>query len=230
MFICGLVVAIDVLCLTAPFEVLQMMKDNLIELGTMQEFKDTLLNILKSYDGKACNLMISGGSILKCLDNDQFEAVDTSQWKIFFCDERCEEEHSNFKSASSFLEKIKGKVFPVLMLTKPEMSAKSYEDTLKRNVRMIDVCLLGIGENGHICSLWPNSESLNSETLVEHVEVDCKLSPMRVTVTLYFINQFVKSLIFVVPPKNGKTKGIKSPDESITKRLKVDYKVYCMKC
>ncbi|ELA42142.1 uncharacterized protein VICG_00785 [Vittaforma corneae ATCC 50505] len=206
-----------------------MIEDNLIELGTMQEFKDSMFNILKNYDSKACNLMISGGSIIKCLDCDQLETLDTLQWKIFFCDERCEEKHSNFKSASSFLEKIRGEVFPIKILANSEESAKNYEDILKKNIHKIDVCLLGIGENGHICSLWPNSESLNSKALVERVEVDCNASSVRITVTLCFINQFVKNLIFVIPPKNGKSKGIKKPDKSIIERLKVGYKVYFMK-
>lgn len=194
---------------------------------TEQDFKNLLLNILMDFSNKKCNLMISGGSLLNYMNDLSLEKLETKDWNVFFCDERFEEQHSNFKAASKFLKNIKGSVFPMSQKNFKE-SAVEYEEILKKYGPEMDVCLLGIGENGHICSLWPNSKELESEKLVEAVKVETPISPERITVTLKFINQFVKNLYFLIPSKNGKSKGIKEPDESIKNKIKIKYKTYYM--
>jgi len=92
-------------------------------------------------------------------------------------------------------------------------------------VKAIDICLLGIGDNGHICSLWPESESLLSNRFVENVNVDCPLSRNRITVTLKLLNELVKSLYFVIPPKKGKPQSVSEPHESIRKKITIKYDV-----
>ncbi|KAM0680386.1 hypothetical protein GINT2_001445 [Glugoides intestinalis] len=189
---------------------------------TIEEFKDALYQRLEPYDKKTLNLMISGGSLLECLNEKRYSLIDTANWNIFFSDERLEQEYSNYKAASIFLDKIKGSVFPMEI---KENCADDYEELLRKQQEQIDICLLGVGENGHICSIWPNSEILNSERLVEDVQVEANISPRRVTVTIAFINKFVKCLIFVIPPKNGKAKKVTKPDTSIEERLKISYEV-----
>lgn len=89
----------------------------------------------------------------------------------------------------------------------------------------IDICFLGIGDNGHICSSWPESQSLLSDRMVEAVEVECPLSRRRITVTLKFLNESVKKLYFVIPPKNGKPQSIVEPHKSIRDKMTVGYDV-----
>lgn len=199
---------------------------NVLKLKTLEDFKNTIFNILSKYSGSDFNLMIPGGSVLKCLDDDRYENLDTSQWKIFFCDERIKKEYSNFKAAKNFIKRIKGRVFPMISdeydTQESNLSTltESYDKILANNE--MNVCLLGIGDNGHTCSLWPDSDVLDSKKMVEHVEVDCPLSPKRMTVTLEFLNKSVKNLYFVIPPKET-PKKITQPADSILKRLKVEF-------
>lgn len=195
----------------------------IIKLKTLQDFKNTIFDIISKYDRKELNLMIPGGSVLSCLDDNRYEDLETSKWKIFFCDERMRKEYSNFESAKNFIGKIKGKVFPIINSKDNSSGAilvDKYENILENAT--IDVCLLGIGDNGHICSLWPDSDALDSRRMVEQVKVDCPLSPERITVTLEFINKSVKDLYFVIPPRE-KPKTVVQPAKSILERLKVKY-------
>lgn len=196
---------------------------------TIEDFRDALFNILKAYDGKKANLMISGGSLLDCLGDIRYKDLNTFGWCVYFCDERVSPEHSNFQNAKNFLNKIQGRIFKIEITEDPNEDAKRYADvirhTIENNNEKFDLCLLGIGENGHICSLWPDSELLDTDEYVIHSVVDSPVSPNRITVTLATINKFVNSLIFVIPPKNGVLKKIVKPAESIEKRLKIPFSI-----
>jgi 6-phosphogluconolactonase len=193
-----------------------------------KEFKNALFSILNAYSSMKCNLMISGGSLLNYMNDDSYKEIDSTHWNVFFCDERCEKKHSNKEAASGFLRNIRGKIFPIEITENQEETARKYEDILKKNMNGIDICLLGIGENGHICSLWPDSDKLDSSKMVEGVIVDTEISPKRITVTLSFINKFVKNLYFMIPAKNGKPKNVKEPHENIKKGIKIQYETYYM--
>lgn len=196
-----------------------------INLASPQEFKDKIFNMMAEYNGKPLNLMISGGSILECFNDQRYGSLDTKQWNIYSTDERWEEKHSNWKAAECFLRYVNGKEYPINRLTTLEQSATAYEETLKKIIQ-IDICVLGIGENGHICSLWPNSKELESTKLVVAVDVPADVSPKRITVTLRFLNEFVKRLCFVIPPKNDKSSRVKEPDSSIRAKLKNNFDIY----
>lgn len=188
-----------------------------------KNFSNTLFDLLKEYDSQNFNLMISGGSILQHLDDDRYNSIDTTKWNVFFADERCNKEFSNFQDAKEFLRRIKGKIYHIEILNNPEESARIYEEKLKENAQTINLCLLGVGDNGHICSLWPESPDLETKKQVQSVTVDCKVSPQRITVTLSFLNNHVKNLFFVIPPRNGKPKKVKEPHPNIKEKLKIDY-------
>lgn len=192
-----------------------------------KDFNEALWNILSPFDSRELNLMISGGSILKHLENPRYRSVDSSKWQVFFADERCSIGCLNYEEALPFLNLLKARVHPIVTAStacsvERHRLRDMYESTLK-SIASIDVCLLGVGENGHICSLWPSSSSLSSDKLVEAVTVDCPCSPNRLTVTPKFINQYVKDLYFVIPPKNGKPKAIDEPHPSIRYSLLIDY-------
>ncbi|KCZ77642.1 hypothetical protein H311_01344, partial [Anncaliia algerae PRA109] len=53
-------------------------------------FEMEIYDILRNYSSRDVNIMISGGSILKVLENINYERINTENWKIFFADERLE--------------------------------------------------------------------------------------------------------------------------------------------
>ncbi|KAI5150562.1 6-phosphogluconolactonase [Enteropsectra breve] len=186
-------------------------------------FKETIYKILEKYSGKELNLMIAGGSLLNILAYEKTGTLNTGAWKIYFADERVEQGHLNYSGAQDFLNLTNCKFFPMETSLGAKEAAEKYNKILD-GVK-IDLCLLGIGDNGHICSLWPESDSLESKENVVGVCVECPLSPQRVTTTLKFLNESVSCLYFVIPPKNGKPKSISEPHESIRSRLTKEYTV-----
>ncbi|KAI5170374.1 6-phosphogluconolactonase [Pancytospora epiphaga] len=191
-------------------------------------FQETIYRILKPYDGKKLNLMISGGSLLGLLDSNKISLLGTEHWNIFFADERCDPSALNYEDAKQHLSAWKARMFPIETVLGRDKAAEKYVETIEKELLKngkIDLCLLGVGENGHICSLWPDSKSLESKENVVGVVTDAVVSSERVTVTINFINTFVKDLYFVIPPKNGVYKKVTGPHRSINKLISIQYTV-----
>jgi len=163
------------------------------------------------------SMALSGGSTPKLL----FELLaqppykNNIPWKktiIAFGDERFvppTSEESNYKMASEALLKhvpIPAKnilAVPTVKVT-PSQSAKSYEVAIKKHINTkhpFDLVLLGIGEEGHTASIFPNSELIgNKKDWVQHIWVAEK-NMERISFTLPFINQ-AKNIAFLVSGEN----------------------------
>ncbi|AFN82835.1 6-phosphogluconolactonase/glucosamine-6-phosphate isomerase/deaminase [Encephalitozoon romaleae SJ-2008] len=178
-----------------------------------EDFNGEIYKILREYCGKNLALMISGGSLLQCLDDKRYTDLDTSRWKIFYSDEREDQNYLNYTASMGFISKTNGKVYKICTSRPLEEAARMYSTELTD----IDVCLLGIGGDGHICSLPPGCKELDSDDYVVALEGNFPVSPKRVSITPRFINKKIKKLYFVVP--NSKKKGVHSPDKSITQRI-----------
>ncbi len=132
------------------------------------------------------SMALSGGSTPKGLYR-QMALLSEQQfpWNmtyLFLGDERCvphSDSDSNYKMISdTLLSNISipsTNVFPTINQDKdPEQSAKLYEQTLRRFFKPKDqsqlefphfsLALMGLGEDGHTASLFPNSAALNEET------------------------------------------------------------------
>ncbi|XP_002158992.1 uncharacterized protein LOC100209508 isoform X1 [Hydra vulgaris] len=158
----------------------------------------------------------SGGSaatmVCECFKQAEFsESVDWSKWKIFICDERyvdLSDPDSNFKSIydglivkhSSILQE---NVFKMNKLSSLEEAALDYEEQMKTvfvtdGFPCFDLLVLGMGPDGHICSLFPNHELLNEESKwVSYLDDSPKPPPQRITFTLNVVNN-ASCVLFVV--------------------------------
>ncbi len=191
----------------------------------IEKFDEYVLNLLSEYSGKECNLMISGGSVTDLLVESipLIKTLDTKEWNLFYSDERCDIDNLNFVRSLEFIKEIKFKrIHPIM----------SMQSDIKYTREKMDICLLGIGENGHICSLWPDTEDLLTHKTFIKVTVKDAIKE-RMTVTTEFLNSNVKNLYFLLPSKvqDGKIiiKDVKEPHESIAKLLMVNYKVILVK-
>lgn len=179
------------------------------------DFKNVAFDILKKYSGLPLNLMISGGSLLKILDNPMYKELDTEQWKIYYTDERLTHDISyrNIIQSHCFTQHTKAKIIA--------MDLEAY------NVN-IDICMMGISEDGHIASIFPNSKTLYSDKIIVKIDNSPKPPPNRVTVTPKFLNT-VDRLYFFVPPTENGIKDVKHPHESIMEKLNRPFTVYLYK-
>ncbi|HEY1922392.1 MAG TPA: 6-phosphogluconolactonase [Tepidisphaeraceae bacterium] len=149
------------------------------------------------------SIALSGGSTPKTLfellaTEPYSKRIDWKNWRFYFGDERTvppTHSDSNFRMASeAMLDKL---AIPADHIHRmrgeidPQESAKEYGELLKANFgdNGLDVILLGMGDDGHTASLFPNTAAL-SETkhrcVANHVE---KLNTWRITMTAPFINR-----------------------------------------
>ncbi|MGC4100448.1 6-phosphogluconolactonase [Ferruginibacter sp.] len=158
-------------------------------------------------------LALSGGSTPKLLFSLLAQAPykNNIPWHktiITFGDERFvppASEESNYKMANDTLLKLVPVpkknilIVPTVKVT-PARSAALYEAAVKKHVSSkhpFDLILLGIGEEGHTASIFPNSPLLfDKKDKVKNIWVEEKQID-RISFTMPFINQ-AKNIAFLV--------------------------------
>jgi len=156
---------------------------------------------------------VSGGSVINYLSEGLPKiSTDWSRWRIFLCDERLVKEDDPESTYGSYkkmlLDKIPGVQFLVADISKEGASAATqYEEGLKSywtdvaessaSYGMADCLILGLGPDGHTCSLFPGHPALEvSDRWTTYIPDSPKPPPERITLTFPFINKAAS--IFVV--------------------------------
>jgi len=152
------------------------------------------------------SVALSGGSaprpLYKLLATDDYRsAIDWARVEVFFADERCvppDHPESNYRMAR---ELMLGKlpipgdnVYRIPGEIEPEEAAKEYGLMLKEKFGDggLDVVLLGMGEDGHTASLFPDTPALEEtkhRAVANYVERSTTGKSWRVTLTAPFINR-----------------------------------------
>ncbi|HEX4055678.1 MAG TPA: 6-phosphogluconolactonase [Tepidisphaeraceae bacterium] len=163
------------------------------------------------------SIALSGGSTPKTLfqllaGESYAKCIDWKNWRIYFGDERCvppDHPDSNFRMASEALldrvpippdhvHRMKGEI-------DPQRAATEYGQLLKNNFGDggLDLILLGMGDDGHTASLFPNTAALaetSHRCVANFVE---KFGVWRITMTAPFINRARQIVVMV----SGATKA-----------------------
>jgi len=145
---------------------------------------------------------LSGGSICNylCRGLPKIKS-EWSKWKLIFCDERAvpfddfDSTFRVFKDNLCVTLPIAAEQFVVI---KPELSteeqAKDYENQMRQifpgeGFPKVDVLLLGVGPDGHTCSLFPGHALLNEKNKwVAAIEDSPKPPLCRITLTYPVLN------------------------------------------
>ncbi len=164
-----------------------------------------------------CAIALSGGStpreVYAKLAQKSFHArIDWPRVHWFWGDERMvppEHEESNYRMTRETLfahvSVSAGNVHRIKGELTPRQAAQDYREALdaffKEEEKVFDLILLGLGEDGHTASLFPETTALHETTQsVTEVFVP-KLDKWRVTLTLPVLNQGRK-VIFLVAGKS----------------------------
>lgn len=165
------------------------------------------------------SVALSGGNTPKLFfdalanNADHKKNIPWGKIHFFFGDERyvsADSIDSNYHTANLYLfSKVpvnSNNVYRIPTECKdPKEAARSYEDTLKKNLP-IDLIYLGLGDDAHTASLMPFSDvvkNVSHNTLVEALFVK-KLNMFRITLTPTAINH-CKNIIFLVSGENKAT-------------------------
>ena len=156
---------------------------------------------------------LSGGNtpmaLYKLLASPIFSAQ--INWKkvfIFWGDERCvsldSSENNAFNAKNVFLSKIKipaKNIFIIPVDEPPANAAIYYEATIKiffkTDKPIFDLILLGMGDDGHTASLFPNTSILKEKTTLAKEVFLANKNVWRVSLTAGIINDAMHKLFLV---------------------------------
>ncbi len=153
---------------------------------------------------------LSGGStpkkIFEKLAKDYQKAVPWDKVLLFWSDERAvspDNPESNYKMAMesgfSKLPLEKKHIFR-MKAEGGAKEAKNYEDLLKKKLKeaCLDLVMLGMGEDGHTASLFPDTKALEEEKAWVFMNPVPQKKTDRMTLTFPFINQSTNIVVYVL--------------------------------
>jgi len=143
-----------------------------------------------------CNVILAAGnSISKTLSLLSNIDTDWSKVNWYLADERCvnaENELRNDKQIADVLRNSLGAhyghIFSPSSYLPPKEAADEYASRIER-INMFDFCLLGMGNDGHIASLLPNHQALDSNRVCCEIADSPNPPAQRVTLTLKMFAQ-----------------------------------------
>ena len=167
-----------------------------------------IINEINKSKKNSFTIGLSGGSTPKItyslLKNDIQDLSKIIFWTV---DERWvprEDEYSNQKMLNSFFADSTAKILEVdYSGLSAERDANKYATKLEKNITNFDTVILGVGEDGHIASLFPDTVAVNdTENFYVSNEVNI-LSKWRVTATFKLLKE-VDNVYLLVTGNNKK--------------------------
>ncbi|VDL57302.1 unnamed protein product [Hymenolepis diminuta] len=191
--------------------------------ATVEELKKAVVKEIHSVllktttEKRNISIGLSGGSMPMQISPGilTLKDVDWSRVHFFFCDERLVPYDNPESTFGVYQNLLFSKLNPPPVVHKVNIGAGSTEEVAKdyqadvveyfgaeNGYPAFDLLLLGMGPDGHTCSLFPHHELLRVEDLVVAPITDSpKPPPNRVTLSLPVINKASK-VIFIVTGAN----------------------------
>lgn len=180
----------------------------------LKELGELTLRIKK----RTINIAISGGSTPKKMfeyfTNKYGKALLFQRFDIWWVDERCvpsDDDECNFKWANELWISPSGismsNVHRIIGENDPNKEAKRYSDEIVHHVQefrglpQFDLILLGMGDDGHTASIFPDRIDLFSSDKICEVTEHPTKNQKRITLTGTVINNSTK-VIFIVTGKD----------------------------
>ena len=185
-----------------------------------KEFAEVLKGGVDSVKDKF-NLALSGGRtpkhLFKYLSDHYQDKIQWDKINFFWGDERCvppDSDESNYKMAfENLLSKVRipqQSIFRIRGEDNPVEEAKRYSDVVKKIVKgekeipVFDLVMLGLGEDGHTASIFPDQLQLFSDDKIYSAASHPVTGQRRVTITGKVINN-AHNIVFIV---TGKSKSV----------------------
>lgn len=174
---------------------------------------------------------VSGGSVAKLICDGLKERpkVQWDKWRVFFCDER----HVNFDDENSTYAVYKRELFDKVGM-KPENvfaidpsvgvqeAAEDYISKIRKvfpgtETPNFDLLILGMGPDGHTCSLFPDHPALKeTDKLIVPITDSPKPPPCRITMTYPILCS--ASNVYVIATGSSKADAVRKclePDKGV---------------
>lgn len=199
-----------------------------------------IFKLSKSSDQNRFNILLSGGNtpteLFKKLSKKYAETIDWERIHLWWGDERCvspENENSNYKQANDFLiSKVpipEANVHRIKGENDPEEEAIRYAGEIEQNLNfrgdnpVFDLVLLGLGEDGHTASIFPDELELFEDERICAVATHPLSGQKRITITGKVLNN--ANRVFFLVSGRSKSQRISEimNDEDAAKLLPAYY-------
>ena len=181
----------------------------ILKKNSHDDCSNTLLDLVSSQinESEDCSIGLSGGStpkvFYKLLSEKYKNYSNIYLWTV---DERHVDknnENSNQKMINAIFGNSKLNIIEYSYQDDPQYSAENYTNVVLSKINKFDIAILGVGEDGHIASLFPNTTALEADKkgFVEN-EVNI-LSKWRITSTFQLLKS-VDHLYLLVTGENKK--------------------------
>lgn len=178
------------------------------EITLINTFIDQLkkdISISKKKNERFSFVLTGGKSPVKLYKKLAKSKIDWSSVDLFWGDERHvsnKSKNSNYKLAyDTFIKKIKIKksnLYKIDTNNNLNNSAQKYKRKIinyfRNNKNFFDCVLLGMGEDGHIASIFPNSKLIKEKFVVKAVK---RKDFNRITLSLNIINKSKKIILWL---------------------------------
>ena len=183
-----------------------------VVLATAEEVAESAAaEIAEALRAGARTLVLTGGtSPRRCYELLSELDVEWGRVSILFGDERCVpplDPESNYRMAKeSLLDRVHpATVYRIPAELGPDEGADLYAEVVA-NSAPLDIVLLGVGEDGHVNSLFPGHKALKSEALTVGIHDSPKPPPQRVTMTFEAIRDAGR--VIIIATGAGKAQAI----------------------
>lgn len=164
-------------------------------------------------DQHFCTLALSGGNtpikLFEILSKEYSESIPWNSVHIFWADERCvppTSTESNYGNAQKHLlnhieippgniHRIKGELAPEKEVDRYSLEISKNTNT-RNQIPVFDLVLLGIGEDGHTASIFPNQIELLNSFKISNIAIHPVTKQQRITLSGKVINN-AKKIIFM---------------------------------
>lgn len=184
-----------------------------IQTQTAEQFTSEALSYLSHHIQpslafkKRCDIAFPGGSsIVPLLEKFTDTDLNWQQIHLWLSDERYlpnDHPDSNYKQLTEYLGKIsslpKENLNPLKTTLSIETAASEYQSRIQQaNNGIFDIIILGMGEDGHIASLFPgHTLELSSPELVVPIHNSPKPPPQRLSFTFKIFERAINILLLV---------------------------------
>ncbi len=168
-------------------------------------------DIAEALRGGARTLVLTGGtSPIRCYELLSELDVEWGRVAVLFGDERCVpplDPESNYRMAKeSLLDRVNpATVYRIPAELGPDEGADAYAEVVVA-AAPLDFVLLGVGEDGHVMSLFPGHKALKATGLTAGIHDSPKPPPQRVTLTMQAVGDAGRVLIIATGA--GKAKAV----------------------
>lgn len=174
---------------------------------------DKFKELEKTVQGEISIALSGGTTPLPILEKLKNENIDWRRFHFFMVDERCvpvTDDSSNFGNISKvFFKDIPSKAFSMVSEDESSFveSVSFYKTEIQKHVRcyvgvpQFDLILLGMGNDGHTASLFPETKGLLEETETVIINDVPQLNTQRITLT-YPVLLNASEIIVIVKGKS----------------------------